>query len=74
MSIFKKKTNPYGEYPCVDYLNNALRSLLNDEHPNTFAISEICYCILKADGKFHGDVAHELAMKGLCPFENEVTE
>lgn len=70
--MFWKKRNKYGEYPCNDYLNNALRCLLKDDNPRrpviANAISEICYCISKADGHFADDVAKRLAETGLCPF------
>ena len=68
--MFKKK-NHYGEYPCVDYLNNALRCLLKIESSNTLvdnAIAEICYCINSAQGKYHDDVAMKLAETGKCPY------
>lgn len=70
--MFKQKKNQFGEYPCNDYLNNALRALLSDENPRrpavANAISEICYCIMKADGKYADDVTKKLAETGLCPF------
>lgn len=62
----------YGNYPCNDYLNNALRFLLCDDDPHrpavAHAISEICYCIQRADGKFADDVAEKLKETGLCPY------
>lgn len=69
--LFGKHKNPYGEYPCNDYLNNALRALLADDpcRPTVAnAIGEICYCIMKADGKYADDVAKRLAETGLCPY------
>lgn len=70
--LFKQHKNQYGEYPCNDYLNNALRSLLMDDDPHrptvANAIGEICYCIMKADGKYADDVAKRLAETGLCPY------
>lgn len=70
--LFKTKNKQYGEYPCNDYLNNALRALLKDENqyrPNiASAIGEICYCIMKADGQYADDVAKRLAETGLCPY------
>lgn len=69
----KKKEQVYGEYPCVDYINNALRYLLKNDVPYSSnrigAISELCYCISKADGYFYKDVAKRLTETGLCPFE-----
>jgi len=52
--------NRYGEYPCIDYLNNALRYLLEDEKPNVNAINEIVYCIKKAKGRIYADVSKKL--------------
>ena len=69
MQIFKnhnkETTNIYGTYPCVDYLNNALRYLLNEEQINENAISEICHCIKKAQGEIYSDVVHKMKEKGL---------
>lgn len=63
-----KTDKKYGQYPCNDYLNNALRDLLND-NPNTKeAISEICYCISKGDGYFCDDVKEKLIRTELCPY------
>ena len=67
----KKTDKKYGQYPCNDYLNNALRFLLGEEQytPRIInAISEICYCISKAGGRYYDDVAKKLAETGLCPF------
>ncbi len=71
-----KTDKEYGQYPCNDYLNNALRDLLND-NPNTKeAISEICWCIRKGNGYFCDDVKEKLIKMGLCPYsiESEVEE
>lgn len=73
MSWFNRKTI-LGEYPCDDYLNNALRFLLRTGSRDPLivsSISEICHCISKSRGRFADDVAHELAKTGLCPFTIE---
>lgn len=44
----KKQNKKIGEYPCVDYLHNALR-LIKDNKLNQ-AYEEICFAILKSDG------------------------
>ncbi len=70
--MFGKKKNIYGEYPCSDYINNALRFLLESDDPHHLlianAIGELCYCISKANGYYHDDVARKLAETGLCPY------
>ena len=70
---YKLKKQPkeavYGEYPCNDYLNNALRFLMQDDEPNKGAVHEICYCISKANGRFADDVKSELTARGLLPWE-----
>ena len=69
--MFKKKKSPYGEYPCVDYLNNALRALLKIESEDPLvdtAIAEICLCIDVEKGRYHDDVARKLAETGKCPY------
>lgn len=69
--MFKKKKNPYGEYPCVDYLNNALRALLKIESESPLvatAIAEICLCIDVEKGRYHDDVARKLAETGKYPY------
>lgn len=58
--LIPKRYKRYGKYPCVDYLNNALRSLLKDENPNVHAINEIVFCIKHADGEIHDDVLQGL--------------
>lgn len=66
----KKTDEEYGQYPCVDYLNNALRLLLGEEQytPRMInAISEICFCIHRAGGRYHDDVAKKLAETGFIP-------
>ncbi len=72
----KKDDKQYGEYPCNDYLNNALRDLLNDNLNTKEAISEICWCIRKGNGYFCDDVKEKLIKMGLCPYpiESEVEE
>lgn len=67
----KKTDEQYRQYPCDAYLNNALRYLLREvEYTPGIrnAISEICYCISKAGGQYHDDVAKKLAETGLCPY------
>ena len=44
----KKQNKKIGEYPCVDYLHNALR-FIKDNKLNQ-AYEEICFAILKSDG------------------------
>ena len=71
LHMFNKYRNKYGEYPCNDHLNNALRLLLEDEKPNANAIAEICYCVRKANGHYADDVARKLALTGLCPYKTK---
>lgn len=56
------KNECFDEYPCIDYLNNALRHLLKapKSHDVDSAISEIVYCICKANGEFYQDVFNKL--------------
>ena len=44
----KKQNKKIGEYPCVDYLHNALR-FIKDNKLNQ-AYTEICFAILKSNG------------------------
>ena len=67
----RKKKEVYGEYPCNDYLNNALRFLLDEKPDTKEAISEICYCISKGNGYFCDDVKEKLVRTGLCPYQIE---
>lgn len=53
--FFKKKQKKIG-YPACDHLNNALRSLLKEPVANNYAISEICFSIMKSGGYFNDDV------------------
>lgn len=69
-SINKDKKEKYGDYPCEDYLNNALRFLAYDEKANKGAISEICYCLFHADGKVYPNVKEVLIEKNLYPLRN----
>ncbi len=50
----KKREKTYGEYPCVVFLNNAIRFICEQKYDS--AISEICYCISRANGYFSYDV------------------
>ena len=62
-NILKKdKDDKYSKYPSIDYLNNAIRILLNEKCNDNIinAIQEICYAIEKANGTFHSDVKKEL--------------
>lgn len=61
----KKQNEKCGKYPCIDYLNNSLRLLLREDNLNEDAISEICYCIRKADGKIYDDVIESMNDKGI---------
>ena len=55
--MFFKKNQPKGMgYPVCDYLNNALRRLLDEPFKNDYVISEICYAIEKSGGYFKDDV------------------
>ena len=59
----KKKEKTYGEFPCDVYLNNAIRFICEGKYDN--AISEICYCISKADGIFYDNVKKMIAEKNI---------
>ena len=56
------KDECFGEYPCADYLNNALRHLLKVEKNREVdcAISEIIHCLSKANGYYYDDIAQTL--------------
>lgn len=56
------KKNSLSEYPCADYLHNALRFL--EEGHNTNAYTEICYAVIKSGGKL--DEHEEYVFKKLC--------
>lgn len=65
--IFKNIINKrIGTYPCNDYLNNALRILLQDEPSaiSFWAIQEIICCIQSAGGYFFEDVEQSLKEHG----------
>lgn len=67
-----KKEHQYAEYPCNVYLNNALRSILEQKKKNMFAAREIKYAIEKAGGKLDDDIQKKFdqikAMKELNGF------
>ena len=65
---FKKQDERCKKYPCINYLNRALRALLEDENPNMTAISEISYCIRKANGEYEESTIDMLRSKGLVEF------
>jgi len=44
-----EKKNPLAEYPCADYLHNALRLLEEKSYKNAY--TEICYAIAKSGGE-----------------------
>lgn len=68
MRWFKKNDDAkYGDYPCEVLLNNALRFLA--EGKTESAISEICYCLSKAEGTFYKVNVDLLRDKNLLPFE-----
>jgi len=50
----KKREKAYGEYPCDMFLNNAIRFICEEKYDA--AISEICWCISKANGRFYDEV------------------
>lgn len=64
--FLKKKIDRFKEYPCNDYLNNALRFLLrNADGDRENAIEEIVHAVIKADGYLFDDVAEKIsALKG----------
>lgn len=50
MKLFRKqKDKVFSEYPCSDYLHNALK-FLSDNEPNV-AYEEICHALLRAGDK-----------------------
>ena len=63
--MFNKFKKQIGSYPCVDYLNNALRALLEEEELNKLAIREICYCLSYAQGQIFPDIEALLIKKGI---------
>lgn len=58
---FREKA--YGRYPCDMYLNNAIRLICEQKYDN--AISEICYCISRANGRFYDDIKKMIADKNI---------
>jgi len=66
MLFTKRKNKRFGVYPCNDYLNNALRLLLQEEPTDNVvhAISEIIYCVREANGHFVRDVKKILKERG----------
>lgn len=57
-----------GEYPCCDYLNNALMFLLQQKeisNGSKTAIDEICWAIYKGNGYVYRHVLDLLWEKGL---------
>ena len=61
MLIFNRKSKYFGRYPACDFLNRALRLLLEHPQENREAIEEICHAISKAGGYFYDDVNQKLA-------------
>lgn len=59
------KDGKFGDYPCADLLNNALRHLLkvDNNHEVDYAISEIIHCLSKANGYYHDDIVQMLCAK-----------
>lgn len=56
----KKKHNDkrLGQYPAINYLNNAIRFILNGDTET--AIEEIIYALSEADGYINDDVKEKL--------------
>lgn len=67
--MFKFLKRKYG-YPECDYLNNAIRFLLEDiEHKKTVtAVEEICYALAAMDGYVYDDLKVTLKEKGIFNF------
>lgn len=47
-------------YPECDYLNNALRFLMENPEKNELAIKEIYFALILTNGYFHDDVKASL--------------
>lgn len=47
--IFKRKENKLNQYPCNVYLQNALRFITEEKYDTAY--TEICWAIIKSDGK-----------------------
>ncbi len=62
----KKRIRQFAVYPCNDYLNSALRYLLDAEQTYEIdhAILEIIYCIRYAHGELFEDVEKNLKERG----------
>ena len=59
----KKKDEAFGKFPCDMFLNNAIRFICDGKYDS--AISEICYCISKANGRFYDDVKKMIVEKNI---------
>ena len=57
----KNKNSAFGRYPSCDFINNAIRFLLDGR--TDVALEELVYAIEKADGYFHEDIAEKIKEK-----------
>lgn len=64
-----KNKKRIGVYPSIDHLNIALRILLKTPEVNKVAIQEICYAILKANGRFYEDVKKSIRESEIFDFD-----
>lgn len=56
--LFKKRNSVFGNYPCCDMVNNAIRYILRGD--NDSAIEELLQAILKADGYVDEDLKNDV--------------
>ena len=52
----KREDRRMGEYPCIDYVNNAMRYLMHDPPLVEVALEELYWAVTKSGGRFYDDV------------------
>lgn len=60
----KKTTTALGEYPCNDYLNDAISFLLDSQPVNRAAVQQILWAMVKSGGKVRTTLKPQLNKLG----------
>jgi hypothetical protein len=54
----KNKNAIFGKYPCCDFVNNAIRFILDGK--TDAAVEELVKCIYKSNGHLHEDLQEKV--------------
>lgn len=54
----KNKNAIFGKYPCCEFVNNAIRYVLDGK--TDAAVEELVQCIYKSDGYLHEDLQEKV--------------